>query len=53
MRVFWDNIEKLDRTVFAALDKIATMRGKPTFRAQIQEDMEKVRAPQKAITFDA
>ena len=53
MRAFWDNIEKLDRTVFAALDKVSNLRGKATFRARIEEDMAKVRAPQKAITFDA
>lgn len=53
MRAFWDNVEKFDRTVFSALDKLRKTRNKPSFRSQIESEMEQVRAPQKAITFDA
>jgi|GEM_PF-2340791 len=53
MRAFWDTVEKLDQTAFAALDKVNKLRKKPTFRAQVEEAVKDVRAPQQAIAFDA
>lgn len=53
MRALWNNLEALDTHLFRALDKIDRLRGKESFRARTEKEMENVRTPQRAISFDA
>lgn len=53
MSVFWNTLEKLDRAVILAAQKIEALTGKESFRASEEKRVEHVRPPQKAITFDA
>lgn len=52
MRAFWELVERLDRTAWAATAKVEKLRQQDSYRARIERSMEHVRPPQRAIQFD-
>jgi hypothetical protein len=53
MRAFWDVVEKMDALTFKTLDKVEAALKKPTYRQRTEKALAHVRAPQRAIQFDA
>lgn len=53
MKALWNSLEKLDRALFKGAERLEKWRNKPAFRARMEQSVEEVRQPQKAIQFDA
>lgn len=53
MKALWDSLEKLDRALFKGAERVDKLRKKATFRARMEQSVEDIRPPQKAIQFDA
>ncbi len=53
MRALWVGLEKLDHALFSGAAKIERLRKKDAFRARMEQSVDDVRPPQKAIRFDA
>ncbi|HXS19169.1 MAG TPA: hypothetical protein VN764_18350 [Polyangiaceae bacterium] len=53
MKALWNSLEQLDRALFKGAQRVEQLRKQSSFRARMEQSVEEVRPPQKAIRFDA
>lgn len=53
MKALWNGLEILDRALLKGAQRVEQLRKQSAFRVRMEQSVEEVRLPQKAIRFDA